>query len=123
MSDPEAEVRPRVLVVEDDPDLREVLVMFLESHWDVKAARDGLEAIETLDDQAFDAVLLDLSMPRLDGEGVIRRMQERRMSIPVVLMSASEELSGVARRHGVAEWLPKPCEAQHLERVLERVIH
>ena len=67
--------KPRVLVVDDDEPIRALLVNLVE-HLDfaVDSARDGAEAIERLDDDGYDVVLLDLMMPRVDGWAVLDHM-------------------------------------------------
>lgn len=67
--------KPRALVVDDDEPIRALLVNLVE-HLDfaVDSARDGAEAIERLDDDGYDVVLLDLMMPRVDGWAVLDHM-------------------------------------------------
>ncbi|HEX3582578.1 MAG TPA: response regulator [Thermoanaerobaculia bacterium] len=67
--------KPRALVVDDDDPIRALLVNLVE-HLDfaVDSARDGAEAIERLDDDGYDVVLLDLMMPRVDGWAVLDHM-------------------------------------------------
>ncbi|HEY2324970.1 MAG TPA: response regulator [Thermoanaerobaculia bacterium] len=67
--------KPRVLVVDDDEPIRSLLVNLVE-HLDfaVDSASDGAEAIERLEDDGYDVVLLDLMMPRVDGWAVLDHM-------------------------------------------------
>src|SRR5215211_3201186 len=61
-------VLPTVLVVEDEPVIRELMVILLEEEgYTVVQAADGLEALQTVDDHPIDVVLSDVKMPRLDG--------------------------------------------------------
>jgi two-component system response regulator (stage 0 sporulation protein F) len=67
--------KPRALVVDDDEPIRALLVNLVEHlNFSVDSARDGAEAIERLDDDGYDVVLLDLMMPRVDGWAVLDHM-------------------------------------------------
>ena len=78
----------KILIVEDEDSLREVLCDFFLSRGDVPfAAPDGLSALELAETQEFDAVLLDIMMPGLDGYGVCRALR-RKTDVPIVLLTA-----------------------------------
>ncbi|MDA8344205.1 MAG: response regulator transcription factor [Thermaerobacter sp.] len=81
----------RVLVVDDDDDVQAVLGQYLahDGH-DVVAARSGDQALGALDDPP-DVMLLDLTLPDLDGLEVLRRLRSRRMDLPVLVLSARGE--------------------------------
>src|SRR5918994_1033375 len=80
---------PTVLVVEDEPVIRELMSMLLEDEgYGVRQAVDGLQALEVMDQQSVDLVLSDVKMPRLDGATLVQRLRARGDPIPVVLMSA-----------------------------------
>lgn len=67
--------RKRALVVDDDDPIRVMLAKIVErQHISVDTARDGLEAIERIDHLAYDLIVLDLMMPRVDGYGVLRHL-------------------------------------------------
>ncbi|HKO56744.1 MAG TPA: response regulator [Thermoanaerobaculia bacterium] len=71
------ESRPRALIVDDDDPIRTMLTKLIErQNLSVDQARDGEEAIERLDDDGYNVILLDLMMPRVDGFGVLRHMRE-----------------------------------------------
>jgi two-component system response regulator MprA len=79
-----------VLIVEDDPALRELYerILTLEGHA-VIVAEDGVEALRRVEEQAVDAVVLDLMMPRLDGRSVKRGFDanEAMRNVPVILVT------------------------------------
>lgn len=78
----------KILIVEDEDSLREVLCDFFLSRGDVPfAAPDGLSALELAETQEFDAVLLDIMMPGLDGYGVCRALR-RKTDVPIVFLTA-----------------------------------
>jgi len=98
----------RVLVVEDNQELREMVQESLaQGGHEVRGARDGLEALELLEEFSPNIMLLDIDMPRLSGHGVIaalRRMHGDRLPFTVVVMS-----SNAAARSSWAGWfLAKP---------------
>jgi DNA-binding response OmpR family regulator len=108
--------RCRVLVVDDDDELRESLVMALEaSGHEVLAASDGREALACLDDHAVDVVVLDLMMPVLDGEGFLAAYRARGGTAAVIVVSAGLDLPQVAARLGSTDWLAKPFDLEVLE--------
>ena len=103
----------RVLVVDDDPVNRAILVGSLEAQgYGAGMAADGREALRMLRTGGFDVVLLDLVMPVMDGFEVLRTMKsdERLRSIPVIVVSALEEMESVVRciEMGAADYLAKP---------------
>jgi CheY-like chemotaxis protein len=82
----------RVLVVDDDPDTREVLALSLTSGhgWDVQAVGSGAEALDLCRSRDLDAVLLDVDLPVMDGPGVLAalRADPRTAQLPIVFVTA-----------------------------------
>jgi CheY-like chemotaxis protein len=108
----------RILVVEDEPDIRELLFTSLSAEAEVETAVDGQEALERLDRGPLPSViLLDLRMPRLSGEGVLRALEHRPSRPPVVTMSACTH----EPPPGAAAHLDKPFTVGHALSVLKRV--
>jgi len=105
------ETMPTVLVVEDEPAIREVVADLLQDEgYAVRQASDGLQAIDELEVDDVDLVLSDVRMPRLDGPSLAHRLRRRGHAVPVVLMSAVDvevDLPGV-------RFLPKPFDRDHL---------
>lgn len=103
----------RVLVVEDDADLRNLLRSILEGEgYDVDAAHDGYEALRRLDHRAPDLIVLDLMMPRLDGAAFVAQLEQMglRPGIPILVLSAAERGADEARRIGAEAYVSKPFE-------------
>ncbi len=107
----------RILVVEDEPDIREMLVACLSQEAEVEGAADGQEALELLARGPTPSViLLDLRMPRLSGEGVLRALDQVPVHPPVVTMSACTR----QRPRGAAAHLDKPFTIEDALAVLRR---
>src|SRR4029077_19242050 len=81
---------PRVLVADDNADLREYLCRLLQGQYQVEAVSNGVEALESLRARPFDLVLSDVMMPRLDGFGLVREVREdpALRETPILLLSA-----------------------------------
>ena len=110
--------RGRVLVADDNADLRDHVARLLRPYWDVTAVMDGQEALDRASEEQFDLVLTDVMMPRLDGFGLIKalRADERTRDVPIVLLSAraGEEASVEGLTAGADDYLVKPFSARDL---------
>lgn len=82
----------KILVVEDEGNLRELLQICFQvlAGWETKTVASGKECLQVLQTEAFDAIILDISMPEMDGYEVYERLQSdpRTRSIPVILLTA-----------------------------------
>ncbi|WP_035986702.1 response regulator [Leptolyngbya sp. KIOST-1] len=104
----------RILVIDDELDIREVVCLSLEEFggWQTDSAGSGLEGIEKAIAEPWDAILLDVSMPDLDGFAVYSQLQAnpKARTIPVILLTAKVLTSDFERLAtlGVAGVIPKP---------------
>lgn len=108
-----ADVPAAILVVDDDPLNRMLLTRELERQGHrVVAAENGLKALEALNAEPFDIVLLDVLMPGLDGHDTLARIEQddKLRHIPVIMVSALDDIESVVRclEMGAADYLPKP---------------
>ncbi len=115
--------RPRVLLVDDDPELRKLYGLQLErSGFDVVAAEQGEEALRLALEQPFDVMVADLNMPVLDGWGLIKLLKSsaRTRELPVLVLSAHDDYRETlkAARSGAHDYLRK---SGHSEELIERV--
>jgi len=114
----EASDRPvRVLVVEDDLEIAQVLQRSLRlDGYDVKLAADGVQALEEAHAFLPDLIVLDLGLPRLDGIDVARRLRDDGDDVPILMLTARDALdSRVAGLDvGADDYLVKPFERQEL---------
>ena len=115
----------RILVVEDDPStllgLEEKLRM---EDYEVSSAADGEAAREKLADEAFDLMVLDLMLPKLDGLSVLRWVRKRPSALPVLILSAKgrEEEKVEGLRAGADDYLAKPFGLKELMARVEALL-
>jgi CheY-like chemotaxis protein len=114
--------RRRVLLVDDEERFTSRMRKLLERHhFQVATAGDGKQALALIDEQAFDAVVLDIRMPLMDGMTVLRRVQENSSPPPVIMLTGHATLeTGIeAIRQGAFDYLMKPCGIEDLVAKLE----
>ena len=100
----------RILIVEDEAKLREVLCDYFRSKGEIPAeAADGLQALELAEEQEFDAVLLDIMMPGLDGLSVCRALRKN-SDVPIIFLTAlsDEEDKLLGYELGADDYMTKP---------------
>ena len=114
----------RFLVVDDTEDIRDLMSrMVVRLGHLADQAADGVEAVEALTQNAYDIMLLDLTMPRMSGEEVVRWLREnpdRGEGLDVVVVSAwAGEQRAVLQELGVTTVLQKPLRGQQLRDLIE----
>jgi CheY-like chemotaxis protein len=112
---------PRLMVVDDDPDIRAALATCLDREgFEVDLCADGQEAIERLArDERPHTIILDLMMPRMNGFEVLEALKAQGSQIPVVVISANRGYT--AQDLGVTSLMRKPFDLEELIDVLRRV--
>ena len=126
----------RVLIVDDDPDMRLAIASVLKSRsYQVIEASDGFEALRKLKEEKPDIMLLDLLMPGMDGFAVIRELENRQKDeypdIPVLVISSVREEASqrryeleLGRKLAVDDYIEKPIEPflllQRVEKLLSK---
>jgi EAL domain-containing protein (putative c-di-GMP-specific phosphodiesterase class I) len=113
-------VRPRILVVDDDEVLvRSYARMLTAEGYDVEVRYDGESAVSAVKSMPLDVVLSDIDMPRLGGVGLLERIREHDLDIPVILITGSPSLETAvaAVEHGALRYLTKPVDAARLRAV------
>lgn len=109
----------RVLVVDDNEQNRELLLAYLEElPVETVTADDGVQALEQVDDQQPDVILLDIMMPRMSGYEVCKRLKSRpdTRDIPIIMVTALNEISDIERasESGTNEYISKPVKKVEL---------
>ena len=101
----------RILLAEDECSLSRAIIALLEKHnYSADAVYDGQEALDYLEAENYDAVILDIMMPKLDGLSVLRMLRERGSQIPVLLLTAKSEVEDkvTGLDSGANDYLTKP---------------
>jgi two-component system, cell cycle response regulator DivK len=119
--------RPRVLLVDDYPDAREMYTEYLEyTGFEVVQASNGMEALKQAIDRTPDIILMDLSLPVMDGWEATRRLKadERTAHIPVVALTG-HALAGIsegAKKAGCDAFVTKPCLPEDLVKEIRKIL-
>jgi DNA-binding NtrC family response regulator len=118
-------VKANLLVVDDDPDIREVLKDRLESlGYDVSTASSGRECLNLLEQNNPQMILLDIEMPEMNGLEVLREIRQREVNVSVLMITAygTVERAVEAMREGAYDFIPKPFEPSHLALIIQRAL-
>jgi CheY-like chemotaxis protein len=100
-----------ILVVDDDPDILDSVSAILAFEgYSVECAINGAEALQAVERHRPSLVLLDMKMPILDGWGFARKLRERGVRLPIIVMTAAVDAQARAREIEADGWLPKPFE-------------
>jgi len=122
---PEPERDLRLLIVDDEVEFLHAMERGLSRRgFDVALAETGIEALEQLISHSFDAVVLDVKMPGIDGVTVFREIKGDYPDLPVVLLTghANIEQAFETSREGVHDYLAKPCDVDTLAHILRKVV-
>ena len=107
----------KLLLAEDTADMNRVVTALLEhAGYSVDSVFDGEAAIEMITQNGYDAVLLDIMMPKKDGITVLKEMRERNITVPVLLLTAKAEVDDRVEGldAGADDYLPKPFAMKEL---------
>jgi len=117
--------RFRVLVIDDDPGVRDYLeTLALRLGYRVTAVGDGEEALATLDESKPDIITLDAVLPGMDGLETLRRLKQRIPDVPVVMLSGHGQARTIveAMKLGASDFLRKPFEVEELELAFQKAL-
>ncbi len=115
----------RVLIVDDEPSLRDLFaVALMEDTREILTCSDGFTALRALRESGFDLVLLDLSLPDTNGIHILREMRRRGDSTAVILCSAhvNEGAFLAAMELGVSKFVAKPVTLEAIRKIVNSVI-
>ncbi|MFC2004873.1 response regulator transcription factor [Chloroflexota bacterium] len=124
----------KILIVDDDPDIREAITAVLETHsYEVVTAGDGEEGLTKLKDERPDLMVLDLLMPKMDGFSVLKELQDPRRSkygnIPILILTSIREDASRRRYEletglelNVDDYVEKPIDPHTLVNRLEKLL-
>ncbi|MBI2529155.1 MAG: response regulator [Candidatus Rokubacteria bacterium] len=111
----------KVLVVDDELEVRQVLEEFLATKgYEVYSAESGPEALNALDTFKPDVVLLDVSMPEMDGVETLKRLVALSPRLPVIMVTANADVGVTSKllALGAADYIPKPFDLEYLDQAV-----
>ncbi len=111
----------KILVVDDEPEIRELLKEFLtKKGYAVSTAYSGETAIEKIEKEDFDIMLLDMAMFGMSGLDVLRKVKELNKQLPIIMITAvkDDSLNQQCFTLGAADYITKPLDLNYLENVL-----
>ncbi len=115
-----------ILVVDDEDMILKTFREYLETSRDytIFTARDGLEALDIINKEKVDCCFTDLSMPKMDGINLTRKIQEYDNTIPVVVMTGYPSMENAIRtlKHGVVDFLTKPVKMEEVSLIIDRAM-
>lgn len=115
----------RILLIEDEASLRKVVKLNLEmENYEVLAVADGAAAVDRLETEHFDLVILDLMLPKLSGMDVLKTLRLHHDTLPVIITSAkdtsTDRINGL--KTGADDYLTKPFDIEELLLRIEKLI-
>lgn len=115
----------KILFVDDEEDLRRIVVRLLRPLGEVIEAGDGTEALRLVELRAPDVMLLDVGLPDMSGLDVLKAARERRPDLPVLVLTGKLELdtARAVLKHGARAYVTKPFEPDVLMREVVRLLN
>ena len=116
--------RKRILLVDDEPLIIEVLSEHFKPSYDIETAANGTDALTAVLRGRPDLVLLDINMPRMNGIAVLKDIKQIDDSIAVIMVTANEQvqLAAEALRSGAFGYVPKPFDFRYLDHMLATIL-
>jgi len=112
-----------LLIVDDDPIIRDTLCRLFAYKYDCDTADRAEQALELLDSQEYDAIITDVSMPGVGGIQILKRVQARHLTIPVIVISASgDQFKELFLEMGAFDYFSKPFRFEELESAVAQAL-
>jgi DNA-binding NtrC family response regulator len=114
----------RLLIVDDEPLILEVLSEHFSPEYVVDTALNGADALGAILRARPDVVMLDINMPRMNGVEVLKDIKQIDESIAVIMVTANEQVSLAAEalKHGAFGYVPKPFDFRYLDHMLATIL-
>jgi two-component system, cell cycle response regulator len=116
----------RILTVDDSRSVRMIVVREVQSMGhEVDEAEDGEKGLEKLEAGSYDLVILDVTMPVLDGPGMLAKMRERGNKTPVLMLTSESKRSIIAAlmKSGISDYILKPFKPEELQAKIKKALH
>ena len=107
----------KILIADDEIQLAEVLAKILrKNNYSVTTARDGEEALLRYELENYDAIILDIMMPKINGIEVLKRIRKTNTNIPIIMLTAKAEVEDkvLGLDSGANDYLEKPFDTREL---------
>jgi len=113
----------RLLIVDDEPLIVEVLSEHFKATYEIDTASNGADALTAVLRARPDLVLLDINMPRMNGVEVLKDIKKIDESIPVIMVTANEQvaLAADALKTGAFGYVPKPFDFRYLDHIIATI--
>ena len=115
----------KILLLEDDIMLNEAITQYLTSvgHM-VKSVKDGEECIQTLEKEAFDLLIFDINVPKVDGLTILEDLHKQKKMVPTIFISALIDIEDISRAFdiGCHDYLKKPFHLKELNLRIEKIL-
>ncbi len=114
----------KILIVDDEISVRDSLRMIFKKDFQVIAATNGQEALEKVEAEEPDLILLDILMPGIDGVEVLRKVREAHPSIPAIMVTATKTVRTAveAMKLGAYDYVTKPFDVEELRLIVGRAL-
>src|SRR5579863_5941165 len=114
----------RILIVDDEPSVRESLKVLLKRDYELYSVGGGEEALDAVNHYSPDLMLLDLVMPRVDGMAILRKLREQGRTFPIIMLTATRMLKTAveAIKSGATDYLTKPFDVGELKLVIQKAL-
>jgi two-component system response regulator AtoC len=112
--------KTKLLIVDDEVNIRRSLELLLQENYEVITAEDGLDAIEKIESSQPDLILLDVAMPRCDGIETLKKLASKNLTYPVVMLTGNSTVQTAveAMKLGASDFVSKPFNVQELANVI-----
>lgn len=119
-----SEPQPNILIIDDDIELSDMLAEYLESeNFTVSKACDGAMGVKQAQEKKYDAIVLDVMMPKMDGFSVLRELRPNNTTPVIMLTAKGEDIDRiVGLEMGADDYLPKPCNPRELVARIKAVL-
>lgn len=113
-----------ILAIDDEESIRQSYRVILSQDYEIALAGDGNEGLAYLENHHVDLILLDLTMPGMNGEEVLEVLRKRGNEIPVIVVTASNSITSAvdAMKRGAIDYIQKPFDVSNLQRSIERAL-
>ena len=117
--------KPKILIVDDEMIMRDSLKAWLEEDdFEPITAENGMQALDILDKEKTDAILLDIKMPGMDGITLLKKVKEKYNDVPVIMITAHATIENAVEsmKEGAYDYILKPFPPEKVSYLLRRVI-